>query len=56
MAIATEHKTVQSRILAYAQEAGRTSVSRAEAEARSGFGKSQIKAVDSAWNTFPALR
>ena len=33
----TEHKTVQARILAYAQEIGWTYVSRAEAEARRGF-------------------
>ena len=33
----TEHKTVQSRILAYAQEIGWCYVSRAEAEVRRGF-------------------
>jgi len=33
----TEHKTVQARILAYAQEVGWTYVSRGEAEARRGF-------------------
>jgi len=33
----TEHKTVQARILAYAQEIGWTYVSRAEAEKRRGF-------------------
>ena len=33
----TEHKTVQSRILAYAQEIGWTYVPRSEAEARRGF-------------------
>ena len=33
----TEHKTVQARILAYAQEIGWTLVSRAEAERRRGF-------------------
>ena len=32
-----EHKTVQARILAYAQEIGWRFVSRAEAEARRGF-------------------
>ena len=32
-----EHKTVQARILAYAQESGWTSVPRAEAERRRGF-------------------
>jgi type I restriction enzyme, R subunit len=33
----TEHKTVQSRILAYAEEIGWTYVPRAEAERRRGF-------------------
>jgi len=33
----TEHKTVQSRILAYAQEIGWTYVPRDEAERRRGF-------------------
>ena len=33
----TEHKTVQARILAYAQEIGWTFVPQAEAEARRGF-------------------
>ncbi len=33
----TEHKTVQARILAYAQEIGWRCVLRAEAEARRGF-------------------
>ncbi len=32
-----EHKTVQARILAYAQEIGWTFVPRAEAESRRGF-------------------
>lgn len=32
-----EHKTVQARILQYAQEIGWTIVPRAEAEARRGF-------------------
>jgi len=32
-----EHKTVQARILAYAQEIGWCHVSRAEAETRRGF-------------------
>jgi type I restriction enzyme R subunit len=32
-----EHKTIQSRILAYAQEIGWRVVPRAEAEARRGF-------------------
>lgn len=34
MAVPTEHKTVQSRILAYAQEIGWCYLSRAEAEAQ----------------------
>ena len=33
----TEHKTVQARILRYAQEIGWTYVPRAEAERRRGF-------------------
>ena len=33
----TEHKTVQARILAYAQEIGWTIVTREEAERRRGF-------------------
>jgi type I restriction enzyme R subunit len=33
----SEHKTVQARILAYAQEIGWTYVPRAEAEKRRGF-------------------
>ena len=33
----SEHKTVQSRILAYAQEIGWTYVPREEAERRRGF-------------------
>lgn len=33
----SEHKTVQARILAYAQEIGWSYVSRADAEARRGF-------------------
>ena len=37
MAVPTEHKTVQARILAHAQEIGWTYVPRAEAEARRGF-------------------
>jgi len=37
MPISGEHKTVQARILAYAQEIGWTFVPRAEAEARRGF-------------------
>lgn len=37
MPIPNEHKTVQARILAYAQEIGWRYVPRAEAEARRGF-------------------
>jgi type I restriction enzyme, R subunit len=37
MPVPTEHKTVQARILAYAQEIGWTFVPRAEAELRRGF-------------------
>jgi type I restriction enzyme R subunit len=37
MPIPGEHKTVQARILKYAQEIGWTYVPRAEAEARRGF-------------------
>jgi hypothetical protein len=37
MPIPSEHKTVQTRILKYAQEIGWTYVPRAEAEARRGF-------------------
>jgi type I restriction enzyme R subunit len=37
MAVPTEHKTVQARILAYAQEIGWRYVPREEAEARRGF-------------------
>ncbi len=37
MATPSEHKTVQTRILAYAQEIGWTYVPRAEAERRRGF-------------------
>ena len=37
MPVPGEHKTVQARILTYAQEIGWTYVSRAEAEGRRGF-------------------
>jgi type I restriction enzyme R subunit len=37
MPVPGEHKTVQARILAYAQEIGWNYVQRAEAEARRGF-------------------
>ena len=43
----SEHKTVQARILAYAQECGWTLVSREEAERRRGFvGKGLICSHD----------
>ena len=45
-----EHKTVQSRILTYAQEIGWTYVARAEAEARRGFDAAEVKAEDRARN------
>lgn len=48
MAIPTEHKTVQARILNYAQDVGWTFVPRAEAEARRGFDKSLAKPTDQA--------
>jgi type I restriction enzyme, R subunit len=38
----TEHKTVQSRILAYAEEIGWTYVPRAEAERRRGFDPAEV--------------
>ncbi len=43
-----EHKTVQSRIIAYAQEIGWTYVPRAEAEARRGFDPDGAKPEDRA--------
>lgn len=45
----SEHKTVQARILAYAQECGWTLVSREEAERRRGFDP-DIPPVDMAKN------
>ena len=39
----TEHKTVQVRILQYAQQIGWTLVSREEAEGRRGFDRSEHK-------------
>ena len=44
----TEHKTVQARILAYAQEIGWTYVSRAEAEVRRGFDPDGVTPEDRA--------
>ena len=43
-----EHKTVQARILAYAQEIGWTYVPRTEAEARRGFDSDGVTAEDRA--------
>lgn len=48
MAIPTEHKTVQARILDYAQAVGWTLVPRAEAQARRGFDKTLVKPADQA--------
>ena len=48
MAIPSEHKTVQARILDYAQAIGWTFVPRAEAEARRGFDTAQAKPADQA--------
>lgn len=45
MASPTEHKTVQVRILADAQEIGWTLVSRAEAERRRGFDVAPLTAL-----------
>jgi type I restriction enzyme R subunit len=44
----TEHKTVQARILKYAQEIGWTYVSRSEAEARRGFDPNGVTPEDRA--------
>ena len=48
-----EHKTVQARILAYAQEIGWTHVSRAEAEKRRGFDRSKPTPADQASDASP---
>lgn len=48
MATPNEHKTVQARILAYAQEVGWTFVPRGEAEARRNFNSSHTKPADQA--------
>lgn len=48
MPIPGEHKTVQARILAYAQEMGWAYVPRAEAEARRGFAQDGVTPEDRA--------
>lgn len=48
MTTPTEHKTVQARILAYAQEVGWTFVPRAEAERRRGFDPDGVTTKDRA--------
>ena len=48
MPIPGEHKTVQARILAYAQEIGWAYVPRAEAEARRGFAPDGVTPEDRA--------
>lgn len=48
MPIPGEHKTVQSRILAYAQEIGLRYVPRAEAEARRRFDADAVTAEERA--------
>jgi type I restriction enzyme R subunit len=48
MAIPTEHKTVQARILDYAQDVGWTFVPRNEAEVRRGFDRSHVKPSEQA--------
>ncbi|MBM3435702.1 MAG: HsdR family type I site-specific deoxyribonuclease [Bacteroidetes bacterium] len=50
---ATEYKTVQSRILQYAQELGWTFVSQAEAEKRRGFDSDGISSRERAKNASP---
>ena len=46
MAVHTDYKTAQARILDYVQEMGWTLASRVDAGARRGFDKSQIKPAD----------
>ncbi len=53
MALPTEHKTVQARILNYAQDIGWTVVPRAEAEARRGFDTAQAKPAERAKGASP---
>jgi type I restriction enzyme R subunit len=48
-----EHKTVQARILAYAQEIGWTYVSRGEAERRRGFDQSKATPAEQAAEASP---
>ena len=48
-----EHKTVQARILAYAQEIGWTYVPRAEAETRRGFDHSKETPAEQAADASP---
>ena len=48
-----EHKTVQSRILAYAQQIGWTYVPRTEAERRRGFNHSKTTAAEQAADAVP---
>ncbi len=49
----TEHKTVQARIIAYAQQVGWTYVSRAEAERRRGFDPDGVTPADRARTASP---
>src|SRR5436305_3461874 len=49
----TEHKTVQARILAYAQEIGWTYVPRGEAEKRRGFEHSKTTPAEQAADASP---
>src|SRR5438105_13903562 len=49
----TEHKTVQARILAYAQEIGWTYVPRGEAENRRGFDPSKATLTEQAAEASP---
>jgi type I restriction enzyme R subunit len=51
-----EHKTVQDRILAYAQEIGWTYVPRAEAEERRGFDNSKITPSEQAADGTPYFK
>lgn len=53
MAIPTEHKTVQARILDYAQDIGWSFVPRAEAEARRGFDTAQARPAERAKGASP---
>ncbi|MDP3028636.1 MAG: hypothetical protein Q8O04_03935 [Deltaproteobacteria bacterium] len=46
-----EHKTVQARILKYAQEIGWTYVPRGEAERRRGFDPAGATPEERAWNS-----